>query len=207
MNTLSGGPKSCHGKLSCPHVDAGGGGGSLGIVTSFTIKTYPAPEVTTIFQTNWDLNDTVPTLTWFQKNAPYFPNELSSDLSVSSSNTQFSGLFAGTKQRLLDILDGAGYHHLPPRKSEDIRELPYIQAALYHAVQSQGLKPADDINSLGLGPGTSLPTTRLDTTPSWAAGGLKTAACINAIVNQHTCLLRHEGPCGSPDATAFATAC
>lgn len=159
----------------------------MGIVTSFTIKIYPAPVVATIFQANWDLNETVPLLTWFQKKAPSFPNELSSDLSVSSSNTQFSGLFAGNKAQLLDILNSAGYQDLPAKKSEDIRELPYIQAALYHAVQSQGLKPADDINSLGLGPGTYLSTARLPPPPSrgWAAGD----SCVH--VHQCNCQSLH----------------
>ncbi|KAK9827804.1 hypothetical protein WJX74_003088 [Apatococcus lobatus] len=134
----------------------GGGGGSLGIVTSFTIKTYPAPAVTTIYQVNWDLNDLEPVMTWWQKQAPSWPNELSSDFMAFSSNAQIAGNFAGSKADLMAILNSTGYQSLPSKQSEDFREMPYINAALYNAVQSQGLKPADDINSLGLGPGTSL---------------------------------------------------
>ena len=133
--------------------DAGGGGGSLGIVTSFTIKTYPAPQVTTIFQVNWDLTDLVPTMTWWQQQASHWPNELSSDFMAFSSNAQFAGNFAGSKAELMAILNSSGYQSLPSKQSEDFREMPYIDAALYNAVQSQGLKPADDIHSLGLGPG------------------------------------------------------
>lgn len=122
-------------------------------MTSFTIKTYAAPEITTIFQVNWDLTDLIPTMGWWQQQAAHWPNELSSDFMAFSSNAQFAGNFAGSKAELMAILNSTGYRSLPSKQSEDFREMPYIDAALYNAVQSQGLEPADDINSLGLGPG------------------------------------------------------
>lgn len=125
-------------------------------MTSFTIKTYPAPQVITIFQVNWDLTNLLPTMTWWQQQAPAWPNELSSDFMAFSGIAQFAGNFAGSKAELMVILNGTGYESLPSKQSEDFRELPYIDAALFNAVQSQGLKPADDINSLGLGPGDNL---------------------------------------------------
>ena len=140
---------------------SGGGGGSLGIVTSFTVRTYPAPAITTFFSTNWDLPSTAPTLTWFQNQAPNFPDELSTDYSVSSGNVQISGMYLGSKADLLGILNSMGYQALPPKKSEDVRELSYIDAALNNAVLSQGLAPANDINSLALGPGM------VQTSPCW----------------------------------------
>ena len=125
----------------------------MGIVTSFTIRTYPAPAITTFFSTNWALPSTGPTLDWFQRQAPAFPDELSTDFSVSSSQVQFSGVYLGSKADLQGILNMAGYQTLPPKKSEEFDEMSYIDTALHNAVLSQSLTPANDINALGLGPG------------------------------------------------------
>ena len=135
---------------------SGGGGGSLGIITSFTIQTYPVPEMVTIFTTNWDLSDTMPTLGWWQEHAPAWPAELGTDFQVFSSNAQFSGMYLGPSSDLMAILNNTGYQDLPAKQSEDFQELPYIAALLHNAASSQGLKPAEDINSLALGPGDTV---------------------------------------------------
>ena len=122
-------------------------------MTSFTIRTYPAPATTTFFSTNWELPSTGPTLDWFQRQAPAFPDELSTDFSVSSSQVQLSGVYLGSKADLQGILNRTGYQALPPKKSEEFDEMSYIDTALHNAVLSQSLTPANDINALGLGPG------------------------------------------------------
>ena len=92
-------------------------------------------------------------MSWWQAHAPAFPNELSSDFMVFTGTAQFAGLYLGSKDELLDVLDSAGYGSLPSKTSENFQEMPYINAALQLASLSQGLTPMDDINSLGLGPG------------------------------------------------------
>jgi FAD/FMN-containing dehydrogenase len=112
----------------------GGGGGSFGVVTSFTFRAHPVSNVTT-YAIDWPWEDAEEALVAWQRFAPRAPDELFSTLALSSSarrpQVRSSGQFFGTEvtlRSLLTPLIGAGR---PTRVA--LRTRSFMDAALMWA--------------------------------------------------------------------------
>lgn len=85
----------------------GGGGGNLGIVTSFTFSTVPAPEPV-VFQLRFPAGSVADVLGAWQQFTVSAPDELWSTLAVSGGDPptcRVSGCFVGTTGGLQPLLD------------------------------------------------------------------------------------------------------
>jgi FAD/FMN-containing dehydrogenase len=111
----------------------GGGGGNLGIVTSFTFSTAPAPELT-IFSLHFPAGAAAAVLAAWQAWAPAAPDELWSNCILSSGSPpacRAGGCFAGTAAALAPLLDDLVRRTGARPASRSVRSLPYLDAMRY----------------------------------------------------------------------------
>jgi FAD/FMN-containing dehydrogenase len=95
----------------------GGGGGSFGVVTAFTLRTFPAPDLV-LFYLQWPWSAAAAVVSAWQSWAPSAPDELWSNLHLSGApggalpQISVGGTFAGTTSRARSLLsrlyDAAG---------------------------------------------------------------------------------------------------
>lgn len=86
----------------------GGGGGNFGVVTSFTFRTVPAPNVT-VFSLRFPAGSASDALDAWQRWMPATPPELWSNLTLSGGSTvacRAAGTFIGGTGDLTALLDG-----------------------------------------------------------------------------------------------------
>ncbi|HEV3458985.1 MAG TPA: FAD-binding oxidoreductase [Thermoanaerobaculia bacterium] len=112
----------------------GGGGGNLGIVTTFIFATAPAPPELTVFSLRFPAGAVAGVLGAWQAWAPSAPDELWSNCIVSAGEPpacRVGGCFVGGVAALAPLLDGlvrrAGATPLHP----SVRSLGYLDAMRY----------------------------------------------------------------------------
>jgi hypothetical protein len=106
----------------------GGGGGSFGIVTSFTFRIHPIGDVAS-YRMDWAWERMEPVLEAWQPWAPIVDDRLTSILKLNARSTgriSSVGLFVGGKDDLLAVLEPFRAT-IPPRELT-IDEVPYIEA-------------------------------------------------------------------------------
>ena len=87
----------------------GGGGGSFGVVTAFTFRTHPAPDLT-LFYLTWSWPQAAAVITAWQAWAPSGPDELWSNLHLTAASggpepaISVGGTYAGTTAGLQVLL-------------------------------------------------------------------------------------------------------
>eukprot|EP00891_Asterochloris_glomerata_P008307 jgi/Astpho2/8307/Aster-x0352 len=147
----------------------GGGGGSFGIITSYTLNPVQQsahPEIggtVTAIIVSWSMSNMYTVVNWYQNNAKTWPNIITTDILVGFGSVQWSGVWLGSNADLQTWLSSTGYSALGTPQSTSFQESDYITSVLLFATRSMGLQPSNSINSLALGPGTSI----------WAASPFK----------------------------------
>ncbi|KAG0361199.1 hypothetical protein BC939DRAFT_499043 [Gamsiella multidivaricata] len=128
----------------------GAGGGSYGVVTSFTIlPVKPAPKVTS-FSYEWNLSDYAKVLKAYVNFQPTASRDVGVEMNVASSGLELYGIFQGPKgtqsAAMASFLKAA-----PKPRSSDVRESRQIDAQLRFAFVEGGNNDKD-INALALQP-------------------------------------------------------
>lgn len=116
----------------------GGGGGSFGVVTAFTFRTHPAPDLV-LFYLQWPWSAAAAVLAAWQRWAPAGPDELWSNLHLSATpggglpQISVGGTVAGQTAQAQELL-GRLYAAvgLPP-SSAFVQSEPYLTAMLVQA--------------------------------------------------------------------------
>ncbi len=115
----------------------GGGGGNFGVVTAFTFRTHPAPDLV-LFYLAWPWSEAAAVISAWQSWAPSGPDELWSNLHLSAApgsepSISVGGTYAGSvsqAQALLNSLyDAAG----SPPSSPFVQSEPYLNVMLVEA--------------------------------------------------------------------------
>ncbi|MHB1873602.1 MAG: FAD-binding oxidoreductase [Streptosporangiaceae bacterium] len=88
----------------------GGGGGSFGVVTEFTLRTHPAPDLV-IFYLTWPWSQAAAVIAAWQRWAPTAPDALWSNLHLAAAPggqpmISVGGAFAGSQARAGTLLAG-----------------------------------------------------------------------------------------------------
>lgn len=116
----------------------GGGGGSFGVVTAFTLRTYPAPDLV-LFYLQWPWSAAAAVVSAWQSWAPSAPDELWSNLHLSGApggalpQISVGGTFAGTTPRAQELL-GRLYAAVGPRPSSTfVQSEQYLTCMLVEA--------------------------------------------------------------------------
>jgi len=111
----------------------GGGGGNLGVVTSFTFRTAPAPDLT-VFSLRFPAGAVAGVLGSWQEWAPAAPDELWSNCIVSAGTPpacRVGGCFAGPATVLEPLLDELVRKSGARPASRLSQEKTYLEAMLY----------------------------------------------------------------------------
>ncbi|KAG6899304.1 hypothetical protein C0993_011393 [Termitomyces sp. T159_Od127] len=125
---------------------------SFGIVTSYEVKTFPAPQSSTIFQYSWNLNFTAAAkgISAFQKFAQTdIPSQLGAEIVLGKGTTSgtvyfaLSGGWYGNSQDLNAILLPF-LREMPPKPSTNIKRGSYIEGVIELAGGSLDTKSAPD---------------------------------------------------------------
>ncbi|GAB2853184.1 FAD-binding oxidoreductase [Lentzea nigeriaca] len=107
----------------------GGGGGNFGIVTQFTFRTDPAPDLT-VFELRYPAGASADVFDAWQEWMAQAPDELWSGCTIEAgpaSVPNVGGVYVGPKKNLLPLLD-----RMPPGRRE-VREMSYLEAMRYYA--------------------------------------------------------------------------
>ncbi len=116
----------------------GGGGGHLGVVTSFTMKTFAAPTMRTFFMT-WPITSAAEVIDVWQSWAPHADNRLWSTLKLLTGKKHPDGpivLMSGTWLGLDSQLDAqlAGLlNHVPSPSNRSTSSMSYAGAMMAYA--------------------------------------------------------------------------
>ncbi|KAG0000682.1 hypothetical protein BGZ79_005607 [Entomortierella chlamydospora] len=124
----------------------GAGGGSFGVVTSFTLSLIQPPDVVTSFTYDWNLSDYTGVLRAyvdFQANAP---RELGVEMNVASNGLEMYGTYQGSKAQQAAAL-APFLNAVPAPTASDVREGRLIDAQLRFAYMAGD---PTDINALSL---------------------------------------------------------
>jgi FAD/FMN-containing dehydrogenase len=115
----------------------GGGGGNFGIVTQFTFRTDPAPDVT-VFNLGYPPGATADVFDAWQEWMAHAPDELWSGFRVDAgpvSDPNVGGVHVGPAKDLLPLLD-----RMPPAE-RFVQEMTYLEAMRYYAGDPDPGKP------------------------------------------------------------------
>ncbi|MFS8067448.1 MAG: FAD-binding oxidoreductase [Byssovorax sp.] len=111
----------------------GGGGGSFGVVTSFTFRLHRIGTVTT-YRMDWRLEELAPVLDAWQRWAPFTDDRLTSILTLQGSGpgpVKSIGLFVGSRAELAPLLAPLVGSSAP--RTMELDEMTYIEAARQYA--------------------------------------------------------------------------
>ncbi|KAG0208786.1 hypothetical protein BGX33_006026 [Mortierella sp. NVP41] len=125
----------------------GAGGGSYGVVTSFTILPFKAPPKVTSFSYEWKIKDYAAVLkayTTFQAKAS---RDVGVEMNVGPSGLELYGIYQGPKSQVTKAL-APFLNAVPKPASDDVREGRQIDAQLRFAFIEGGKE--GDINGLAL---------------------------------------------------------
>ncbi|KAG0001724.1 hypothetical protein BGZ80_007665 [Entomortierella chlamydospora] len=124
----------------------GAGGGSYGVVTSFTLKPVKPASKVTSFTYDWKLSDYAKVLEAYVNFQPSASRDIGVEMNVGPTGLEMYGVYQGTKSKQADAM-AAFLKAAPKPKSSDVRESRYIDAILRFAYISGDPK---DINALAL---------------------------------------------------------
>jgi FAD/FMN-containing dehydrogenase len=116
----------------------GGGGGNVGVVTSFRFRTFPAPDLT-LFSVRWSWSRAARVVDGWQRWAPSAPDPVWSTCKLlagggRSTPTVFAaGTFLGSEAGLRRLLDGLVARVGADPVATSVRTLPYLEAMLAEA--------------------------------------------------------------------------
>jgi FAD/FMN-containing dehydrogenase len=159
----------------------GGGGGTFGIVTSFTFRVHPIGVVTT-YRASWPWDDLPEVLDAWQRFAPFADDRLTSVLRLPARGraVESLGLFLGSKRELTPLLQPLTAGRAP--RACVIEETTYLAAARAYA----GVQPGAAASIARL---LKLQSTRFKNTSDYARAPLRAAAvgticdCLAAVPN------------------------
>jgi len=115
----------------------GAGGGSFGVVTSFTFIPLTALRMTN-FRLVWPYENAAAVITGWQQWAPRGPDELSADLVLTADaaaepSVEVYGAVLGSERDAGELLEGLSKHAGVDAPSADIRELSYRDTCAFQA--------------------------------------------------------------------------
>ncbi|KAF8940169.1 hypothetical protein EDD21DRAFT_370229 [Dissophora ornata] len=127
----------------------GAGGGSYGVVTSFTILPFkPAPKVTS-FTYEWKFSDYAAVLKAYIAFQSTGTRDVGLEMNVGASGLELYGIFQGTKSNQAAAV--ASFLKAAPKpQNADVRESRYIDALLRFAFVEGGSDSDKNINALAL---------------------------------------------------------
>ncbi|KAF9438687.1 hypothetical protein BGZ76_005830 [Entomortierella beljakovae] len=110
----------------------GAGGGSYGVVTSFTILPYQPPPLVTSFSYNWKLSDYANVLRAYVNFHSTAPREVGVELTIGPSGMEIYGIYHGPQAQLASAMT-TFLLTAPAPASSDIRQSRLIDAQLRFA--------------------------------------------------------------------------
>ncbi|CAG8593801.1 10434_t:CDS:2, partial [Ambispora gerdemannii] len=133
----------------------GGGGGSYGIVTQWTLSLIPAWQQNTIFQIKYPIKSAQQGLKLWSSWAPDSPENLTTVLVMSKGDGfTITGHFLGASDQLKTILDASGLRNLDGKPSnEKYKETNHLGVRVYFAGEDDVSKQS--VLNIGTSPFTS----------------------------------------------------
>ncbi|KAK3805746.1 MAG: hypothetical protein J3Q66DRAFT_359622 [Benniella sp.] len=108
----------------------GAGGGSFGVVTSFTIQPIkPAPKVTS-FSYSWGLAAHAQVLRAYVDFQAIASKDVGVEMTISSGGLELYGIFPGNKTQLTTTALAPFFEKAPPPSDSDVREGTHIDSVL-----------------------------------------------------------------------------
>ncbi|RDI33587.1 FAD/FMN-containing dehydrogenase [Lentzea flaviverrucosa] len=107
----------------------GGGGGNFGIVTEFTFRTDPAPDLT-VFNLAYPVGASADVFDAWQEWMAQAPDELWSSCKIEAGPVSFpnvGGVYVGPKKNLVPLLDKM------PAGTREVQEMGYLETMRYYA--------------------------------------------------------------------------
>ncbi len=111
----------------------GGGGGSFGVVTSFTFRVHPIGNVSR-YRITWDFADLEKVVGYWQTWAPFADPRLTSLLALPAQNQgdlRANGVFVGSEEELRQLLEPL--QEAVPPKTAEFQSISWIEAVCFFA--------------------------------------------------------------------------
>ncbi|KAF9934166.1 hypothetical protein FBU30_003190 [Linnemannia zychae] len=125
----------------------GAGGGSFGVVTSFTILPFKPASKVTSFSYSWKIKDYAAVLKAYTNFQAKASRDIGVEMVIDSSGVELLGIFQGPKSQQASAL-ASFFKAAPKPDSNDVRESRQIDAQLRFAWVEGGKE--GDINGLAL---------------------------------------------------------